>query len=200
MAKISITYPESWLTVNISVKDRLTWVEAFSGVMTEVAWVYNYDFVETALTDYTYTATTPWYADVPWVLFQDTSSWGWGGASWNDLIEDNSSVVWSFWQKFAQYGWVSHVIDRSSFDEESKKEIKSITDKLADFKLAIDAAPKVETKYIESTREIVRIEKVPVPTTESKALARIITRWLKELGTTLSSIIVKWLIEIKNNK
>lgn len=200
MAKISITYPESWLTVNISIKDRLTWVEAFSGVMTEVAWVYNYDFAETTLTDYIYTATTSWYADVPWVLFQDTS-WSWGGwVSWNDLIEDNSSVVWSFGQKFAQYGWVSHVIDRSSFDEESKKEIKSITDKLADFKLAIDAAPKVETKYIESTREIVRIEKVPVPTTESKALARIITRWLKELGTTLSSIIVKWLIEIKNNK
>ena len=94
--------------------------------MTEVAWAYNYDFVETALTDYTYTATTLWYDDVPWVLFQDTSSWGWGWASWNDLIEDNSSVIWSFWQKFAQYGWVSHVIDRSSFDEASKKELEDI--------------------------------------------------------------------------
>ncbi len=125
MAKITITYPESWLEVSISVKDRITWVEAFSWVMDEAWWVYNYDFIEEPLTDYIYTATTPWYDDVNNVVWQETiTSWWW--ISWDDLIENNSSVVGSFWQKFSQYGGVSHVIDRSSFDEASKKELEDI--------------------------------------------------------------------------
>ena len=126
MAKISVTYPDSWLTVNISVKDRITWVEAFSWVMDEAWWVYNYDFVELPLTDYSYTASTTWYDDILGVVFQDTSSTSGGWISWDDLIENNSSVPWSFWYKFSQYGWVSHVIDRSSFDETSKKELEKL--------------------------------------------------------------------------
>ncbi len=125
MAKITITYPESWLEVSISVKDRLTWVEEFTWLMTESGGVYNYDFIEEPLTDYIYTATTPWYDDVNNVVWQETiTSWWW--ISWDDLIENNSSVVGSFWQKFSQYGGVSHVIDRSSFDEASKKELEDI--------------------------------------------------------------------------
>lgn len=125
MAKISVTYPESWLTVNVSVKNRITWVEAFSWVMDNIWWIYNYDFVELPLTDYSYTTTTPWYDDISGVVFQDvTSSSGW--ISWDDLIEDNSSVTWSFWSKFSQYWWVSHVIERNSFDETSKKELEDL--------------------------------------------------------------------------
>lgn len=125
MAKISVTYPESWLTVNISVKDRLTWVEVFSGIMDEIGGIYNYDFTELPLTDYSYTASVTWYDDISGVIFQDASASGWW-ISWDDLIENNSSVVGSFWQKFSQYGGVSHVIDRSSFDEASKKELEDI--------------------------------------------------------------------------
>lgn len=92
------------------------------------------------------------------------------------MIDNNSSVVGSFGNKFAQYGGVSHIIDRSTFDEDSKKSIQSITDKLENVVDTLKLSPKVETKYIESTREIVRIEKVQVPSIESKALAKIIIK------------------------
>lgn len=57
--------------------------------------------------------------------------WAWSGWSsvddiWNAPINTYSSVPWSFWYKFSQYGGVSHVIDRSSFDEESKRELEEI--------------------------------------------------------------------------
>lgn len=58
------------------------------------------------------------------------SIWGWNNWCvsdiWNSPIDTYSSIPWSFWYKFAQYGWVSHVIDRSSFDEESKRELEEI--------------------------------------------------------------------------
>lgn len=135
MAKVTITYPTSWLTVSISVKNRLTWVEEESWLMTESAWAYNYDFVETPLTDYIYTASTPWYDDVTWVLYQDTSSWG--GVSvadiWNAQIGDYDSIPWSFANKFSTYGWVSHVIDRSSLDDTSKSQLNWFKDKMEEF-------------------------------------------------------------------
>ncbi len=45
---------------------------------------------------------------------------------WEAQISDHDWVAWSFANKFSQYGWVSHVIDRSKFDEESKLEIEKI--------------------------------------------------------------------------
>lgn len=45
---------------------------------------------------------------------------------WSDIIDDNDDIAWSFGNKFSQYGWVSHVIDRSSFDETSKKELEDL--------------------------------------------------------------------------
>lgn len=137
MAKITITYPTSWLTVSISVKNRLTWVEEFTWLMTESAGWYNYDFVEVSWVDYTYTATTSWYTDVPWVLFQDISTWGWWGVSvqdiWTAQIGDYDSIPWSFANKFATYWGVSHVIDRSSLDDTSKLELKWFKDKMEEF-------------------------------------------------------------------
>lgn len=64
MAKITLTYPETWLTINISIKDRETWIEEFSWTMTEITnKIYIYDFVEENK-DYIYTASCTWYDDM----------------------------------------------------------------------------------------------------------------------------------------
>jgi len=166
--------------------------------MTEV-WtskVYTYDFVEVVNTDYVYVATVTGYSTMSGIIYRDEYI----EKIWEAQIWDYSDVIGSFANKFSNYGWVSHVIDRSSLDEESKKEIKAITDKLEEVNTSLKVAPKIETKYIESTKEIVRVEKVAIPTNDSKSTTKVIVKWLKELNNTLSSIIVKWLIEIKNNK
>jgi len=77
MAKLSLSYPETWLTISISLKDRDTWIEEFSGVMTEVSKVYKYDFVEVAWIDYIYVATCTGYDDMTGVIYtESTTSWG----------------------------------------------------------------------------------------------------------------------------
>jgi len=76
MAKISLSYPDSWLTISISVKNRDSWVEVSTWEMIEV-WttkVYTYDFTEVVNTDYVYTATTTWYNSMSGVIYRD---WGW---------------------------------------------------------------------------------------------------------------------------
>lgn len=135
MAKITISYPTSWLVVSISVKDRLTWVEVFSWLMTESSGAYNYDFTEVANTDYTYIASTTWYDNVTWVLFQDTSTWGWATVAdiWQAQIGDYSDTVGSFANKFSTYGGVSHIIDRSSLDDTSKAQLTWFKDKMEEF-------------------------------------------------------------------
>ena len=77
MAKLSLSYPETWLTISISLKDRDTWIEEFSGVMNEVSKVYKYDFVEVAWIDYIYVATCTGYDDMTGVIYaESTTSWG----------------------------------------------------------------------------------------------------------------------------
>lgn len=204
--KITLSYPSSWLTVNVTINNRdtnatlETWVAIENGTTA----TYDYDFSGADNVDYIYIASVSGYNDIKGAVFYEAASGGWGWASvadiWSAQIGDYSGSAGSFANKFEQYGGVSHVIDRSSLDEESKKEIKSIIDKLAEVDTTLKVAPKIETKYIESTREIVRIEKVPIPQQDNKALANIIIKWLKELSKTLSTIMVKGLIEIKNKK
>lgn len=138
MAKVTITYPDSWLIVSINVWNRDTNSLDFTWTCVEnlTTGTYDYDFTEVANTDYIYVATTPWYIDVPWVLFRDTASWGWGASVadiWNAQIGDYDSTPWTFGNKFSTYGWVSHIIDRSSLDDESKKQLVWFKDKMEEF-------------------------------------------------------------------
>lgn len=72
MAKITLSYPDTWLTIAISVKNRDTWVDVFSWNATEIApRVYVYDFTELPNTDYIYTATVAGYSDMSGMIYQD---------------------------------------------------------------------------------------------------------------------------------
>lgn len=75
MAKIVLTYPESWLTVNVTVYEWDT--VAFSGIADEVLTTKNYvyEFTEEQWVDYTYTATVEWYEQMWWAIFHNISWW-----------------------------------------------------------------------------------------------------------------------------
>ena len=136
MAKISITYPESWLNPTISVVNKTTGLVDFSWTMTEV-WTtksYWYEFSDVAKTDYVFTISVQWYNDVVDSLIYDTIT----NDIWTAQISDYSWKVWSFANKFEHYWGVSHVIDRSSLDEESIKRIDEIKELLKDNKVNID--------------------------------------------------------------
>ncbi len=77
MAKISLIYPDSWLTISISIRNRDSWVEEFSWTMTEVGTtkVYKYDFTEIANTDYVYVSSCTWYDSMSWVVYMDITQW-----------------------------------------------------------------------------------------------------------------------------
>lgn len=77
MAKISLIYPDSWLTISISIRNRDSWVEEFSWTMTEVGTtkVYKYDFTEIANTDYVYVSSCTWYDSMSGVVYMDITQW-----------------------------------------------------------------------------------------------------------------------------
>lgn len=107
MNKISIAYPDTWLTISISVKNRDTWVEAFSGTMTEVGTTreYKYDFTEVVDTDYVYIATCTGYSNMSGTLYSSSSNgwlttaehdqlfaiWRsmWGGSGFSEIFKSN---------------------------------------------------------------------------------------------------------------
>lgn len=129
MATISLTYPSSWLDIQVSVYKLPEETIDNSWTANEVGstWVYIYTFTEDGTSDYTYIAQCQWYKDLGGAVFNQWGS-GWSSVAdiWNAPIDAYSSVPWSFWYKFSQYGGVSHVIDRSSFDEASKKELEDM--------------------------------------------------------------------------
>ena len=77
MAKISLIYPDSWLTISISIRNRDSWVEEFNWIMTEVGTtkVYKYDFTEVANTDYVYVSSCTWYDSMSGVVYMDITQW-----------------------------------------------------------------------------------------------------------------------------
>lgn len=77
MAKISLIYPDSWLTISISIRNRDSWVEEFNWTMTEVGTtkVYKYDFTEVANTDYVYVSSCTWYDSMSGVVYMDITQW-----------------------------------------------------------------------------------------------------------------------------
>ena len=87
MAKISLSYPDTWLTINISVRNRDTGIEDFSWVMDEVDGTYKYDFVEEPNTDYVYTAICATYSDLRWTIYRDG-----GGLTIEQAIELSNTV------------------------------------------------------------------------------------------------------------
>lgn len=86
MASITITLPESWLTVAISVRERTTGSLDFSGTMVNVPTLpdiwptnsYTFEFTEAADTDYIFIATAPGWYRMEWTLYRDSAGWsGW---------------------------------------------------------------------------------------------------------------------------
>jgi len=86
MANITISYPESGLTIAISVRNMATGSLDFSGTMTNIPTLpdiwptnsYKFDFIEVADTDYIYRATATWYNTVEWAMYRDAAGWsGW---------------------------------------------------------------------------------------------------------------------------
>lgn len=137
--KITLSYPDSWLTVNITINNRdtnatlETWVATENGTTA----TYDYDFSGADNVDYIYIASVSGYNDIKGAVFYEAASGGWGWASvadiWSAQIGDYSGSAGSFANKFEQYGWVSHVIDRSSLDDDSKKQLVWFKDKMEEF-------------------------------------------------------------------
>lgn len=166
MSKIKAIYPDSWLTVTFNVWNDTTWLVDFTWPWVEVdnTWAYIFSFTEVAMTDYTWIASSTWYSDVKWSLFASTTI-GWSGASvadiWTAQISDYDSTPWSFANKFAQYGGVSHVIDRSTFDEESKKRLDALIKALEEKKEVVTNAFD-ETKIDKIISSIQDIKNLPI--------------------------------------
>lgn len=83
MAKITLAYPATWLTVSLILTNTTTEVVDFSWVANEI-WstgVYEYIFTEAVSTDYTYVATVPGYNTMSWIIYQDSTSWWWASAA-----------------------------------------------------------------------------------------------------------------------
>lgn len=138
--KITLSYPTSWLTVNVEIRNRTTNAVLESGVAVEngTTATYDYDFDWDDNTDYIYIASVSWLNTIKGAVFYEAASGWWGGGAsvsdiWTAQISDYSWTPWSFANKFEQYGGVSHVIDRSSLDDVSKAELKSFKEKMDEF-------------------------------------------------------------------
>lgn len=108
MHKISITYPQSWLSPTISIVNKTTGIEDFSWNMVEIGTTksYWYEFTEVKDVDYVFTISEEWYDDVVDTLYYSDIV----NDIWEAQISDYSSNIGTFWHKFAQYGGVSHVV------------------------------------------------------------------------------------------
>ncbi len=94
MAKISLTYPESWLTVKISILNQKTGVEDFSGIANEIgrSKTYVFAFNEFADADYTYIATVTGYDTMSGSLFND-NEWFLKSRGWRVIFSIVSFIL-----------------------------------------------------------------------------------------------------------
>lgn len=116
MAKISLSYPDTWLTISISVKNRDTWIEEFSGVMTEISKLYKYDFVEVAWIDYIYVATCTGYDDMTGVIYSESTTSG------GLTTEEHDKLMWISWWGWYVRTWLD-AIDKKYLKETHEKVI-----------------------------------------------------------------------------
>lgn len=161
MAKISLSYPDTWLSISISIKNRDTWVEAFSGTMTEVGTtrVYTYDFTEVSNTDYVYVASVSWYSDISGTIYRD------GG--WLTIEEHNQLfAMWGGWIFKMWLNTTDRKLIKDTYEKVQKLEESEsiIEEKLFDIDSHIEIA---KTNIIDTINEtetevcsdIVRIKK-----------------------------------------
>lgn len=116
MYKISITYPESWLTVNVSVHVKWSGVidNSWVAIETWTTKTYIYEFNGDSMLDYVYVSSVTWYDDISWSVFSNDDI---AESVWSSQISDYSWIAWTFATKFEQYGWVSHIIHDSKWVE-----------------------------------------------------------------------------------
>lgn len=131
MAKLSLSYPDTWLTISVSIKNRDTWIEAFSGVMTEVSKVYKYDFVEVAWIDYIYIATCTGYDDMTGVIYAESTTSGWLSTEEHDKLMSLSGGG----------GWVS--INYGAINSHTSKKINEAIEEIV--------KSKIDLSWIENT-------------------------------------------------
>lgn len=195
---------DSSLSPSIMIYDNLDNSLDFSWTMSFNTTLKTYQFLPNVDTTKNYTCNIDFWVSA---LTRYASFWisasaiVWGATVadiWTAQIADYSAPVGSFANKFSNYWGVSHVI--REVDSKPSKIDKEDMDKIS--KLISDMTELINKLWQpkEFTKEVVRIERIEVPSNDSKATAKVIVKWLKELNNTLSSIMVKGLIEIKNNK
>ena len=198
MAKISLSYPSTWLSISISVKNRATWVEAFNWSMTEVGstWVYIYDFTEVINTDYVYTATVSGYSNMSGTLYRD----GGGLTTTQDAeltqiytrVDENISAIAVWWNPYISWvnwlkKWIQKIVDK--VEEKGNEVIKELeeTEKEMIKAMPVYKEPivNVTTEKIDTEWFMKAIKSIPAPvvnvTTESVDIQPIITE-IKAIG------------------
>jgi hypothetical protein len=209
--KITLSYPTSWLTVNVEIRNRTTNAVLETGVAIEngTTATYDYDFEWADNADYIYIASVSGLNDIRGAVFYEAPS-GWGGGGWASVtdiwtaqITDYSSTVGSFAEKFANYGGVSHVIDRSTFDEESRKRLDALVKALENKKEVVTKAFD-EKKLDDIIASINAIKNIPAP---KKDLDISVLRWLINSipkpevvdNSFTEDILVEWIPSIMDN-
>ena len=183
--------PLTWLSATITIREATSpyAVVVNSQSMDEIwGWwyIYTYSWYDSTK-DYIYDCN-------PWTSLAFIESWVTSQSIWNDDIAMNSSIVWSFWNKFSTYWGVSHVIREIEkwwkwFTEEEFKFLKEINERLK----------AIENKEVwERIIEVTKIEKIPIQSLDTSTITDVITEWLWELAETLSDSITEGLLEIKN--
>lgn len=156
MASITISFPESGLLVDISVRNRATGSLDFSGIMENIPtlpdiWptkLYTFEFTEVADTDYIFTATAPGWYEIDGTMYRDTAS-GWSG--WWLTTEEHDHLM-----SLSQYsGW--GIVDMT-------KNNKDLIDKINEFENLIKKIPFFDVKVLETllTAKIGSIKPVDV--------------------------------------
>jgi len=186
MAKLSLSYPETWLTIYISIKDRDTWIEAFSGVMTEVSKVYKYDFVEVAWIDYIYVASCTGYDDMTGVIYAESTTSGW-------LTTEEHTKLFSLENSTGGGGFSSQAIQTSISNAK-----KAIIDRIDEIKPTDLSGIENTLNEISSQNDIAKWEIIDTIKQESIEVSSDVIRKSKDLET--SNVKTRNLVRQKTEK
>lgn len=183
MNKISIAYPDTWLTISISVKNRDTWVEAFSGTMTEVGTTreYKYDFTEVVDTDYVYIATCTGYSNMSGTLYSSSSN-GW-------LTTAEHDQLFAIWRSMWGGSGFSEIF-KSNLASTRNEIIRKIEDKTTDIESKINET----NSHINIAKDdvITTIEAIDIPKSvneekEAKKAIKLLTTLDKKVSSYIDS-------------
>ena len=186
MAKLSLSYPETWLTISIYIKDRDTWIEEFSGVMTEVSKVYKYDFVEVAWIDYIYIASCTGYDDMTGVIYAESTTSGW-------LTTEEHEKLFSLENSTGGGGFSSQAIQTSISNAK-----KAIMDRIDEIKPTDLSGIENTLNEISSQNDIAKWEIIDTIKQESIEVSSDIIRKTKDLEK--SNVKTRNLVRQKTEK